>query len=140
MQIIQNKYCALHYFANQSLLYLEWLTQPDIKSLLSVYNKGINFAMKCRAENWIADNHRGINLDVSMQRALAELCANRLQQTSIRRFARVVPLDVFHELVSHKLIHMINQLVTHEIRFELFSNAEDARYWVQQENTIPAYA
>jgi hypothetical protein len=140
MQIIHNKYCALYYYADESLLYLEWLTQPDIRSLLSIYNKGIDFAIQCKAENWIADNHRGINLDVSMQRALAELCANRLQQTSIRRFARIVPLDVFQELISHKLVHMINQLVTNLIRFELFSNVKDARYWVQQEDAIPAYA
>ncbi|MHC2991540.1 hypothetical protein OB13_08075 [Pontibacter sp. HJ8] len=140
MRIFHNKYCAIHYYTDQSLLLLEWLSQPDIKSLLSVYNKGIDFAIQCRAENWIADNHRGINLDVSMQRALAELSADRLQHSSIRRFARVVPLDIFQEMVSHQLVRMFNQHATNRIRFELFSNAEDARYWVQQEDAIPAYA
>lgn len=138
--IFRNKYCTLYFIAEESLMHLVWQNQPDMKSLLSTYNKGIDFAIEYQAKNWIADNQRGVCFDVSMQRALSELSANRMQETTISRFARVVPSDVFHELVSHKMLFTINQLVCNKIQFELFNNMEDARSWILQENSMKAMA
>lgn len=140
MIIYKNTYCTLTYISADNIIHLKWLRQPDIKVLLKTYNIGIDLATKYQATSWIADNSIGINFDLSMQRALAELSASRLCETNIIRFARVVPPDVFHELVSHKMLHMVNQLSNNPIAFELFTNLEDARNWAISQNMAQAIA
>ncbi|MBD1396109.1 hypothetical protein H9Q13_02935 [Pontibacter sp. JH31] len=140
MIIYKNSYCTLSYLSADHTILLKWLRQPTFKILLEIYDVGIDLAMNYRVTNWIADNSIGIHFDVSMQRALAELCARRLAKTDISRFARVVPPDVFQELVSHKMIHMVSQLCHHTIAFELFTELEDAQKWAVAQDRTQAYA
>lgn len=140
MIIYKNTYCTLTYISADNIIHLKWLRQPDIKVLLKTYENGIDLAAKYQATSWIADNSIGINFDVSMQRALAELSAKRLNETNIRRFARVVPLDVFHELVSHKMLNMVNQLNNNSLAFELFTSLEDAKSWALGQNMTRDFA
>lgn len=140
MILFKNTYCTLTHVAAGNIMHLKWLRQPNITVLLNTYNAGIDLAIKHQATSWIADNSIGIYFDVSMQRALAELSARRLHETTICRFARVVPQDVFHELVSHKMLHMVNHLSNNTIDFELFTNLEDARNWVNRQYMAQAFA
>ncbi|WP_157578724.1 hypothetical protein [Pontibacter roseus] len=122
------------------MLHLVWLQQPDTSNLLAIYNKAIDLSIGHAVKFWIADNHRGFNFDVCMQRALAELCATRLYDTQVLRFARIIPMDVFQELVSHKMRNMMNQLVVNEVEFEVFSQVEEAKFWLQQVDALSAIA
>jgi hypothetical protein len=140
MDLYHSTYCYIAFDETELTLYLKWLKQPNETILLRMLNKGIDAAIKFQATGWVADNSLGVHLDLSMQRAVAELTASRIKETEITRFARVVPLDVFHELVTHKMIDMINELTHHAIEIEVFSELANARAWVAQQNETLASA
>lgn len=134
MKIFNDKYCHITYSASERAICLKWLQQPNVSVLLNIYTKGIDAAINLKATGWLADNSFGIHLDISMQRALAMLCASRMQETCIKRFARVVPMDVFQELVTHKVANLVNELTRNKIEIEVFSDLLDAKAWVAQQN------
>lgn len=132
MHLYNDTYCQIDFHETERTLYLRWLQQPDESILRRAYNNGIDAAIKYRATGWVADNSLAINLDLSMQRALAVVTASRMHETEIKRFARVVPMDVFHELVTHKVIDLINELTCNTIEIEVFSDVDDAKAWAAQ--------
>jgi hypothetical protein len=134
MHIDLSTYCYIAFEETERMLYLKWLKQPDESILLQIYNKAIDAAIKFQAVGWVADNSLGIHLDLSMQRAMAVLTASRMHETKVQRFARVVPMDVFQELVTHKVIDLINELTRNAIEIEVFSDLSDAKAWVSQHN------
>jgi hypothetical protein len=66
---------------------------------------------------------------VNMQRTLAELTARRMFDTYIQRFAHIISYDVFQELVTHKILGLVNELADHSVEFDVFTNAIEARNW-----------
>jgi hypothetical protein len=129
MDIYKDRYCVITYDACDNLIYLRWYAQPDLKALMKIYNTGIDLAIKFKATGWIADNSIGIYFDVNMQRTLAELTARRMFDTYIQRFAHIISYDVFQELVTHKILGLVNELADHSVEFEVFTNAIEARNW-----------
>ncbi|WP_299708773.1 hypothetical protein [uncultured Pontibacter sp.] len=138
MDLYKDNYCHIAFNKNERTHHLKWLQQPDETILLKAYNIGIDAAKRYHAIGWLADNSLAINLDLSMQRALAELTASRMNETEITRFARVVPMDVFHELVTHKVIELINNLTCNTIEIEVFSDLSDAKVWISQQDSTLA--
>lgn len=134
MLIFKDKYCRIDYSSDDQLIEIKWLKQPDTISLLRTYTRAIDLAIELKVTGWMADNSLGIHLDVEMQRALAELCARRMHETNVKRFARVVPMDVFQELVTNKVVELINELTCNKIEIEVFSTTSDAKAWVTQKN------
>ncbi|PVY40701.1 hypothetical protein [Pontibacter virosus] len=132
MKQYKDNYCQISYNSNINQVYLKWLLPPDEDALLSGYDKGLDMAITNQAASWVTDNSIGFQPDISMQRALAQLAASRLEQTSLKRFARVTPIDVFQELITHKIFNQINDLTVNSIEFEVFHNPKDAQAWCRQ--------
>ncbi|EJF09842.1 hypothetical protein [Pontibacter sp. BAB1700] len=86
--------------------------------------------------SWVTDNSIGFQPDLSMQRALAQLAASRMKYTFLKRFARVTPMDVFQELLTHKILNQINDLTVTTIEYEVFHNSKDAQVWCAQLNLL----
>lgn len=132
MYIYKDEYCTISYFSQEKLIYLKWLRKPEEAEMLTAYNKGIEAAIKFNAIGWVADNSIGFHLDLSMQRALTELSLRRLPETNLTRFARVIPWDVFQELVTQKIGDTINDNCCTKIEIEVFSNSQNAKNWAAQ--------
>lgn len=129
MKQYRDNYCRISYDPNSNQVYLKWLLPPDEQTLLCSYDKGLDMAISNQAASWVTDNSIGFPVDLSMQHALAQLVVSRLQQTSLKRFARVTPMDVFQEIVTHKICNHINDLSTKYIEFEVFHDPKDAQAW-----------
>lgn len=129
MKQYRDNYCQISYDPNSNQVYLKWLLPPDEQALLCSYEKGLDMAISNQAASWVTDSSIGFQVDISMQHALAQLAASRLQQTSLKRFARVTPIDVFQEIVTHKICNHINDLSTKRIEFEVFHDPKDAQTW-----------
>lgn len=127
-----NNFCQINYFPENRQVYMKWLLPPDEETLLHCYRQGLEMANLNKANNLVTDNSIGFYVDMSMQRALANLISNQLHETSLRRFARVVPSDVLQELVMHKVVGQINELSATQIEFELFNDLNDAMAWCAQ--------
>ncbi|MBX0334695.1 hypothetical protein K3G39_15755 [Pontibacter sp. HSC-14F20] len=129
MKQYKDNYCHINYNSITNQVYLKWLNPPDESALLCSYDRGLDMAISNKAVSWVADNSIGFLLDISMQRALAKLTASRLKQTSLRRFARVTPIDVFQELVTNKVFNRINDQTVNCLEYEVFHNPKDAQAW-----------
>lgn len=140
MIIFRNKYCTITCTAEESLLQFTWHSQPSLRSLLTLCNMGYDVAAQFQIRHWLIDNRKGINFDLAMQRELAELAASRLAGTCLARLVMVVPLDVFHELVSYRIYRNVNQLITNALDFEVFSDMETATAWLENGYTTAATA
>lgn len=129
MKQYSNNYCQISYNPSTNQLYLKWLLPPDEAALLCGYDKGLDMAISNQAASWVTDNSIGFQVDLSMQHSLTQLVAGRIKQTAIKRFARVTPIDVFQELVTHKIIGHINDLTAKCIDSEVFHDPKDAKAW-----------
>ncbi|PKV75575.1 hypothetical protein [Pontibacter ramchanderi] len=132
MKQYKDNYCQISYNHSSNQVYLKWLIPPDEAALLNTYNKALDMAIYNKAESWIADNSIGFHLNVSMQRSLATLAAGRLPHTTLKRFARVTPVDVFQELITHKVFSQIGELTVNSLEFEVFHRHTDAKAWCMQ--------
>ena len=132
MNQYKDSYCQISYNATTSQVYLKWLLPPNEAALLCGYSKGLDMAISNRALSWVTDNSIGFQVDISMQHALAQLVAERIEQTSLKRFARVTPIDVFQELVTQKIIAQINKMSMGCLEFEVFHDPKDAKAWCTQ--------
>ena len=128
----RDNYCQIYYNPIANQVYLKWLLPPDEQALVSSYSKGFDMAISNQAASWVSDNSIGFQVDISMQRALARLTASRLKHTSLKRFARVTPVDVFQELVTHSIFNQVNQLTLNPLEFEVFHSPQDAQTWCTQ--------
>lgn len=132
MKQYKDSYCQISYNSATHQVYMKWLLPPDETALLCGYSKGFEMAILNQASSWVADNSIGFQVNVSMQRALAQLAASRLKQTSLKRFARVTPIDVFQELVTNSIFSQIRALSRNCIEFEVFHDPKDAQAWCTQ--------
>lgn len=125
-----NEYCRIQVDTEASVLYLTWLEQPHSEEFKACYTRGLDMAVANRVTSVISDNSIGINLDMATQRWVAEVSALKPGQSHIRRYARVVPVDAFQEMVTYKIGESYNSMSESKIQFEVFHNLEKARRWV----------
>jgi uncharacterized protein YndB with AHSA1/START domain len=132
--------CTIEVFQDNSLLKLTWLTQPDHHNFKKCFTIGLELAVQYKVKHWLSDNSAGTSLDMAMQRSAAECAASYLYTTSVTRFARVVPLDVFQVMVFSQMLERLNNLASNTIQFEVFSSADLAHAWLLQEQNLSASA
>ncbi|WP_299985953.1 hypothetical protein [uncultured Pontibacter sp.] len=136
MNHYKDNYCHISYLPDTNQIYLKWHLPPCESKLIQCYDKGFEMAIKNQAVSWVTDNSIGFQPDLSMQRALAQLAASRMKHTSLKRFARVTPMDVFQELLTHKILNQINDLTVNTVEYEVFHNPKDAQVWCAQLNLL----
>ncbi|MFD2244856.1 hypothetical protein [Pontibacter ruber] len=132
--------CTIEVFQDKSLLKLTWLTQPDYQSFKDCFTIGLELAVQYKVTHWLSDNSTGTNMDMAMQRFATEAGARYLYNTRIVRFAKVVPLDVFQEVVFRKVLDRFNSITSHTIDFEIFGNVDLALSWLFQDQSMSASA
>lgn len=140
MYIYKDEFCHISYLDHKKLIYLKWLQKPNEAALLEAYTKGIEGAIKFDAVGWVTDNSIGFLLDLSMQRTLAEVTIEKLSELKLARFARVVPEDVFQDLVTHRISNLINEKSCTKIEIEVFSELLEAEEWAARNKSSLASA
>jgi hypothetical protein len=140
MYLYKDEFCHISYLDHKKLIYLKWLQKPNDEALLKAYTKGIEGAIKFDAVGWVTDNSIGFLLDLSMQRTLAEVTIEKLSELKLARFARVVPEDVFQDLVTHRISNLINEKSCTKIEIEVFSELLEAEEWAAQNKRTLASA
>ena len=132
--------CTIEVFQDKSLLQFTWLTQPDLQRFKKCFTIGLDLAVQYKVTHWLSDNSHGTNMDMAMQRFAVESAARYLYHTKVRRFARVVSLDVFQEIVFRNVQKRLSDMASNTIKFEVFSSTELASSWLLQDVDYPASA
>lgn len=130
MLLYSNQYCTITYTAQLSLLNLTWLQQPDEESYLNCFKELLALAEAYKAVYVLTDNTKGIFMNLATQRSTIELAIQKIQQTPVKKFARVISTDAFQEVVSYRIMDTLNTMFPGKVQFEVFSNIGTAKAWL----------
>ncbi len=136
MIVFQNQYYTISIDDNRSFLQLTWHKVVGTEQFKVGFKRAISCAIEHRVQTWLSDNRVGINFDMATQRWLADLATENLPKTCLRRFARVVPPDAFLQITSYQVNERIKPEVTINFQFEVFSDIDQAVYWLFEDNQI----
>ncbi|WP_242928149.1 hypothetical protein [Pontibacter vulgaris] len=136
MIVFQNQNFSINISEEKSLLQLTWLKVVSSEQFKAGFRKAVNFAIHYQVKYWVSDNRIGTELDLSTQRWLAEFATENLPQTSLEKFARIIPLDAFVHFVSYKVNDRISQKRAEAFSFEVFTDMDQATYWLFENNQM----
>ncbi|MCX2741890.1 STAS/SEC14 domain-containing protein [Pontibacter anaerobius] len=117
---------------HESLLHITWLRQTTDEEFKEVYKTGLETALQNELRYFLSDNSVGINLAMALQSWVAAYGAEIIEHLKLERYARVVPQDVFHEIVSYKMYEYIETMDHSQLEFKVFYKLDDARRWLLQ--------
>ncbi|WP_242928150.1 hypothetical protein [Pontibacter vulgaris] len=130
MLLHQDKYCLVTLDSANSLLEVKWLSVPDPDAFVKYFTMCLDFSEKYHVKYVLADNTLGVQIDVATQRRVIEIGGERLKKIVVKKYARVVPMDAFQEMVSYKIATEILKLVPNDMELMVFSNTDSARTWL----------
>ncbi|MFD2515707.1 hypothetical protein ACFSRY_17675 [Pontibacter locisalis] len=133
-----NKISRIELLCDGQILRLTWLQQPDDHKFKEAFSAFLEIAKKYKVKSLISDNSKGININISLQRWITEICAIYLPQLEVKRYARIITQDAFQQLVTYKVHDSLNSMVRNELDLRIFTEVETGMDWLLSESIASA--
>ena len=130
MEILQEDFATITLHRTDSLLEVSWLRQPSEEEFKHAYGLSLDTAIAEKLRYYLSDNSAGITLVIAMQHWVSGYCLEKLRQLKLVRYARVVPPDPMHEIVSYKIFDYLNGLNPCPFDFRVFYRKIEALQWL----------
>lgn len=129
MQLHKDQFSQIVFDTETRTIEFKWLAHPPMDYLLECFKLSVSLIAKYKAKYVLADNSIGVQMDMGTQRSVIEN-AGAMKDMVIEKYARIVPLDIFQEMVSYKIADHTLGIFTDSAKFKVFSNKAVAMAWL----------